>query len=87
MSLNQLKMKFLDNFFSAANLTTASPSSKFHVWRERVVSLHGESATNRARKVYLPESKTRTTPPHSREAKVFICAINFSNACTQVRES
>ena len=34
LSLNQLRMKFLDNFFSAANLTTASPSSKFHVWRE-----------------------------------------------------
>ena len=38
MSLNQLKMKFLDNFFSAANLTIANPSSKFHVWRERVVN-------------------------------------------------
>ena len=42
---------------------------------ERVASLNVESAINRVRKINLPaESKTRTTPPHSRKANVLICA-------------
>ena len=34
LRLNQLRMKFLDNFLAASNLKIASPTSKFHVWRE-----------------------------------------------------